>query len=53
MNQDEEKKNREEVLPLNRVLFEELSIEELEKRLELDAPKTCGQYTTGPGTQPL
>ena len=34
---------------LNQDLIEELSIEELEKRLELDAPKTCGQYTTSPG----
>ncbi len=53
MNQDEEKKKSEEVLPLNRALFEELSIEELEKRLELDTPKTCGQYTPASGPQVL
>ena len=49
MKQDEEKKDLEMVKSLNCPLFEELSIEELEKRLELEAPKTCGQYTTGPG----
>lgn len=53
MNQDEGKKTLEEVLPLNRLLLEELSIEELEKRLELDAPKTCGWYSTNPGAEPV
>ncbi len=53
MNQDEGKKALEEVLPLNRLPLEELSIEELEKRLELDAPKTCGWYSTNQGPQPL
>lgn len=49
MDHDEKKSNTEEVKSLNASLPEELSIEELEKRLELEAPKTCGQYTTGPG----
>ncbi len=53
MDQREGMKENEEVQQLNRTLLEELSIEELEKRLELDAPKTCGQYTTIPGSQPL
>ncbi len=53
MDYDEKKKRRDEMESLNSRLPDELSIEELEKRLELEAPKTCGQYTTGPGTQPL
>lgn len=53
MGRDEERDKREEVKSLNTSLPDELSIEELEKRLELDSPKTCGQYTTGPGPQPV
>ncbi len=53
MEHDEEKGIREEVKPLNTSLPDNLSIEEFEKRLELDAPKTCGQYTTGPGLRPV
>jgi hypothetical protein len=45
MSQDEKKENRNEIKSLNDPLLEELSIEELEKRLELTTPKTCGQYT--------
>ena len=43
-----EKKN--EMISLNTDLYEEISIDELESRLELAqaAPKTCGQYTESP-----
>lgn len=49
----DEKKNDAggEIKSLNKPLLEELSIEELEKRLELTTPKTCGQYTPSPGDE--
>lgn len=36
------------IKPLNTNLFKDISIDELEERLELEAPKTCGQYTENP-----
>ncbi len=53
MSHDEEKETRGEIKSLNEPLLEELSIDELEKRLELTTPKTCGQYTPAPGQEPL
>ena len=39
-------KNNREIASFNEELFKEISIDELETRLELaEAPKTCGQYT--------
>ena len=36
----------ERMAPFNKELLNEISIDELETRLELaEAPKTCGQYT--------
>ncbi len=52
---DSERKDEKsgEIKSLNKPLLEELSIEELEKRLELTTPKTCGQYTPGSGEEML
>lgn len=49
---DEKKKDTGgEFKSLNKPILEELSIEELEKRLELTTPKTCGQYNPVPGQE--
>jgi len=41
-----------DVMSLNDKLLQEISIEELEERLELaEAPKTCGQYSQLPEQQ--
>jgi len=42
-------KRKKEITPMNKELFKEISIDELETRLELaEAPKTCGQYDAAP-----
>lgn len=49
-----EEKKKSEIVPLNRELYTELSIEELEQRLEMEliCYSQCEQQCNGYGTPP-